>query len=64
MEIRQHGLTAQQLQPQTVGVPQPMTDLNPQLTASGQQMSAPYVPMNPYTKTPLLTRRRRFPTFY
>jgi hypothetical protein len=64
MEIRQHGLTAQQLQPQTVGVPQPMSDLNPQLAAPGQQMSAPYVPMNPYTKTPLLTRRRRFPTFY
>jgi hypothetical protein len=67
MEIRQHGLTAQQLQGQVVGVPQPMSEpsLSPQLAASGQQVNAaPYVPMNPYTKTPLLTRRRRFPTFY
>jgi hypothetical protein len=65
MEIRQHGLTAQQLQTQqTVGVPQPVQSLSPQLAAYGQQGGAPYVPMNPYTKTPLLTRRRRFPTFY
>jgi PH (Pleckstrin Homology) domain-containing protein len=64
MEIRQHGLTAQQLNPQQiVGVPQPLQSLNPQLAAPGQQ-AAPYVPMNPYTKTPLLTKRRRFPTFY
>lgn len=66
MEIRQHGLTAQQLQGgQTmVGVPQPMPNLSPQLAAPGQQMGTPYVPMNPYTKTPMLTKRRRFPTFY
>ena len=67
MEIRQHGLTASQLQGQLVGVPQPAPDLNsqPQLVAApAQQASTPYVPMNPYTRTPLLTRRRRFPTFY
>jgi hypothetical protein len=63
MEIRQHGLTAQQLQGQMVGVPQPYPGLNPQM-ASGQATATPYVPFNPYTKTPLLSRRRRFPTFY
>ena len=71
-EIRQHGLTAQQLQgQQMVGTPQPMgLNQQPQLAAQGQgggqgQMNAvPYTPMNPYTKTPMLTRRRRFPTFY
>jgi Bacterial PH domain len=63
MEIRQHGLPGQSLQgQQTIGVPQPLTGLMPQLATPGQ---APYAaPMNPYTKTPLLTRRRRFPTFY
>jgi hypothetical protein len=66
MEIRQHGLTAQQLQPQqTAGVLQPLGGLNPQLAAPGQQTALPpYVPMNPYTKMPLLSRRRRFPSFY
>jgi hypothetical protein len=63
MEIRQHGLTGQQLA-QQVGVPQPMSALNPQLAAPGQAAGMPYTPMNPYTKTPLLSRRRRFPTFY
>lgn len=65
MEIRQHGIPAQQLQAQQIGVPQPMPSLNPQLAVPGQpNNSAPYIPMNPYTKTPLLSRRRRFPTFY
>jgi hypothetical protein len=64
MEIRQHGFTGQPLQTQSVGVPQPLPGLSPQLAASGQQTGAPYIPMNPYTKTPLLSRRRRFPTFY
>ena len=65
MEIRQHNLAAPQLQAQ----PQPQqmgtTLLNPQL-AAGQQagQAAPYTPMNPYTKTPMLSRRRRFPSFY
>lgn len=67
-EIRQHGLPTQQMQQgQMVGVPQPMQGFNPQLAAQGgqgQMGTAPYAPMNPYTKTPLLTRRRRFPTFY
>ncbi|HUB93113.1 MAG TPA: PH domain-containing protein [Verrucomicrobiae bacterium] len=65
-EIRQHGITMQQIQAQQVGVPQPMPGLNPQLAVPGQQqaVAAPYVPMNPYTKTPLLSRRRRFPSFF
>jgi hypothetical protein len=66
-EIRQHGLTAQQLQPQQAGVPQPMQSLDPQMAAQGQvqQGGAPaYTPMNPYTKTPMISKRRRFPTFY
>jgi len=29
-----------------------------------QQGAAPYVPINPYTKVPMLSRRRRFPSFY
>ena len=64
MEIRQHGLTAQQLQGQAVGVPQPLQGLSPLAATPGQPAGAPYVPMNPYTKTPLLTRRRRFPSFF
>lgn len=64
MEIRQHGLTAQQLQGQLVGTPQPLPGFTPQLAAPGQMGSVPYSPMNPYTKTPLLSRRRRFPSFY
>ena len=65
MEIRQHGLTAQQMQTQA-GMPQPMQSLNPQMAAQGQdqQGSVPYTPMNPYTKTSLISKRRRFPTFY
>jgi len=49
MEIRQHGLTAQEL----MGTAQQQT---------AQQL--PYKPMNPYTKAPLLSRRRRFPSYY
>ena len=29
-----------------------------------QQGAAPVLPMNPYTKVPMLSRRRRFPSFY
>jgi hypothetical protein len=64
MEIRQHGFTGEPLQSQSVGVPQPLRALDPQLAAPGQQAATPYRAMNPYTKTPLLSRRRRFPTFY
>jgi len=52
MEIRQHNMAVSQ-----PGSPQGFqTQLSP-----GQQ---PYVPLNPYTKTPMLSRRRRFPSFY
>jgi hypothetical protein len=66
-ELRQHGLTAQQLLGQTVGQAiGPRFNLPQQ---AGQQQGrqngrVPYTPMNPYTKAPLLTRRRRFPSFY
>lgn len=62
MEIRQHGI-ASQLPQQQVGAPQPLTAFNAQpAAATGQAGTAPYVPMNPYTKTPLFSRRRnRFP---
>jgi len=62
MEIRQHGLTAQQLQGQAAGAAPQLVGLNPQLAQN--QGGMPYTPMNPYTKTPMLTRRRRFPSFY
>ncbi|HSX05773.1 MAG TPA: PH domain-containing protein [Candidatus Saccharimonadales bacterium] len=68
MEIRQHGMIAQQLQTQVNGIPQ-LPGLAPEFRpqfAQNQPGAAPasYQPINPYTKTPLLSRRRRFPSFY
>lgn len=51
MEIRQHGMMV----PQT-----PQIGQLPGL----QYPVAPSLAMNPYTKVPLLSRRRRFPSFY
>lgn len=66
MEIRQHGFMPQQAQAQLVGTPQPLLTpaFNPALATPDQAAGAPYVPMNPYVKVPMLTRRRRFPSFY
>lgn len=69
MEIRQHGMIAQQLQGQSQGQypqQQQATAMNPQFSvAPTGQNGLPYTPtMNPYTKVPMLTRRRRFPSFY
>jgi len=66
MELRQHGLTAQQLMGQTVGgAIGPRFDLQQQAQQQpAAQGRVPYTPMNPYTKGPMLTRRRRFPSFY
>lgn len=66
MEIRQHGLNVQQMQSQMAGIPQPLSNPNPQLAtqSQGQSGAAPYTPMNPYANMPLRSRRRRFPTFY
>ncbi len=61
MEIRNHGMVAPQFQTQ-VGTPQ-LPGVPGQLGV-GQQQAMPSLPMNPYTKTALLTRRRRFPSFY
>jgi hypothetical protein len=74
MEIRQHGLVAQQMQGQMAGVPQPLqapsANFNPQLAAQGQgggqgqPGTMPYTAVNPYANTPFRSRKRRFPTFY
>jgi hypothetical protein len=70
-ELRQHGLTAQQLLGQTVGqtigprfnLPQSAQSQQAQ-TVPQNQGRVPYTPMNPYLKAPMLTKRRRFPSFY
>lgn len=70
MELRQHGLVAQQqMQTQVNGIPALQTGLNPQM--AGQTPAQPsssadagYTPVNPYTKTPMLLKRRRFPSLY
>jgi len=71
MEIRQHGLIAQQMQGQLAGVPQPFSpnfSQNPQFAAAGegqpQAAPTPYAAINPYANLPMRTRRRRFPSFY
>jgi hypothetical protein len=57
MELRQHGLTAQQLS----GTP-------PSQSAPGwlqnSQPAVGYKPMNPYVKGPMLSRSKRFPSLY
>jgi hypothetical protein len=62
MEIRQHGMITQQMQNQAT--PQQLiSGINPQYTQN-QHGNGSYAPMNPYTKVPMLSRRRRFPSFY
>jgi hypothetical protein len=57
-------VTQQQMQTQA-GVPQPLGLQNPAgQSAQGGAMQQQPLPQNPYAKTPLLTRRRRFPSFY
>lgn len=66
MEIRQHNMMAQQVQNQAAGAaPLPLPGLNPQYAQNQQGgYQNGYIPINPYTKVPLLSKRRRFPTFY
>jgi len=74
MELRQHGLTAQQMQTQVNGIPPLQTSNQPGgyqdsrgnwEGAQNVQGGRPYyTPMNPYTRTPMLLKRRRFPSLY
>lgn len=60
MEIRSQGMIAQQM-----NMGQQVYGVNPMPAKQGtQQMQGGYMPMNPYTKVPMLSRRRRFPSFY
>jgi hypothetical protein len=63
MEIRHHGMIAQQMQNQGQQMPmgQPMYGVNP-MPAQGQQGG--YMPPNPYTNVPMISRKRRFPSFF
>ncbi|HSX16651.1 MAG TPA: PH domain-containing protein [Patescibacteria group bacterium] len=67
MEIRQHYMM-QQFQQQPQPNPQYSASLVGGLAMQGngpQQTAVPMAPYpNPYTKTPLLMRRRRYPKFY
>jgi hypothetical protein len=63
MEIRQHGFGGMQMQTQ-VGSPLPTMGSQQYGNGQIQQGFMPAQNQNPYTKTPLLTRRRRFPSFY
>jgi hypothetical protein len=59
MEIRQHGMGV--VAGQFPGREQSRFPLPGQ---AGQQAATPAMPLNPYTKVPMLSRRRRFPSFY
>ncbi|HSX16402.1 MAG TPA: PH domain-containing protein [Candidatus Saccharimonadales bacterium] len=59
MEIRQHGMMSQQqMQTQAYGLPQ----IGNQAGGGWHDNSTPYA--HPYTKNPMLIRRRRFPSLY
>ncbi len=71
MELRSHGFTAaQQLQTPVNGLP-PSPHANPYggwhdqsaYTQAGSQVDQQRF-VSPYTKTPILLKRRRFPSFY
>ena len=64
MEIRQHGMMSQQQMQTSVGTPQPMGTLQQQYAAGTQPSGMQPMASNPYTKMPMLQRRRRFPSFY
>lgn len=64
-EIRQHGMMVQQQMQQPVnGIPAFQGSMSPQYAAQGPMQPQQMMPANPYTKTPLLVKRRRFPSFY
>lgn len=59
MELRQHGMVAQQFQQGAQGQNAQLPQGQPQ---TGYQNG--YRPVNPYTNGPMLSKRRRFPSFY
>lgn len=65
MEIRHHGMIAQQMQNQgqqmPMNQPTPIYGVNP-MPAQNQQGG--YTPTNPYANVPLVSRKRRFPSFF
>jgi hypothetical protein len=69
MEIRQHYLLQHQFQQQQPSLdPQAAAGLMGGVAVQGNggygYSGQPILPMNPYTKVPLLARRRRYPKFY
>ncbi len=63
MEIRQHGMGANVGQDRFQSyTPDGVPVTRPQQANLGQGGQRP--PMNPYTKVPMLSRRRRFPSLY
>lgn len=65
MELRQHGLVAAMGQTPVNGIPQLVAG-GGGITAGmmGKDAVGNHVPINPYTKVPLMLKRRRFPSFY
>lgn len=67
IEIRQHYLQHQfQLQQQQGLNPQEAAGMVGGLAMQGNNgyIGQPHMPLNPYAKVPLLSRRRRYPKFY
>lgn len=63
MEIRQHHMT-EQFQSPAQARSQDAAELMGGLAVQQNNAYARMMPMNPYTKMPILTRRRRYPKFY
>jgi Bacterial PH domain len=66
IEIRQHYLMQHQFQQQQMMLnPQEAAGMVGGLAMQGNNgFGQPNMPLNPYAKVPLLTRRRRYPKFY
>jgi hypothetical protein len=66
MEVRQHYISQQfqQVEPQRAPSMHTTAPLLGGLVMQGNSTSNTTVPFNPYTKSPVMMRRRRFPKFY